>query len=207
MPRRILSLTLFFLAVAVLSTAQTVHMQDTPADTGVEPNPDTGPMWVSQDIWVRNAPDPAYQPYPFTASSPPTFLPHQNPVYRDPLKSRPNYVYVEVRNDSAAASTGKERLRVYWAKASTGLSWPTQWVDSQPGGSLTLLYAAEITKPRKNGATASAAEQSAYVQAILAIGTNPTYKFPMGEDYWHIQQQIHEQMGSNSNIHSTLAFL
>ena len=48
------------------TSAQTVYMQDTPADTGVEPNPDTGPMWVSQDIWVRNSPDPAYQPYPFT---------------------------------------------------------------------------------------------------------------------------------------------
>jgi hypothetical protein len=208
MPRRILSLTLFFLAVAVLSTAQTVYMQDTPADTGVEPNPDTGPMWVSQDIWVRNSPDPGYQPYPFTESSPPWTLPaHQNPVYRDPLKSTPNYVYVEVRNHSQSASTGTERLRLYWAKASTGLSWPTQWVDYEPGGPRTLLYGAEITKPRKNGATASAAEQSAYANAIVAIGTNPAYVFPMGMDFWHTQQTVHGEMGSYSNIHETLAFL
>lgn len=94
MTRRILPLALFFLFVAVFSTpAQTVYMQDTPADTGVEPNPDTGPMWVSQDIWVRNSPDPGYQPYPFTEGSPPWTLPaHQNPLYRDPLKSTPNYV-------------------------------------------------------------------------------------------------------------------
>ena len=145
MTRRILPLALFLLLVAVLSvSAQTLYMQDTPADTGVEPNPDTGPMWVSQDTWVRNSPDPGYQPYPFTEGSPPwTLPPHQNPVYRDPLQSTPNYVYVQVRNYSQTASTGKERLRVYWAKASTGLSWPTQWVDYQPGGPLTLLYGAE----------------------------------------------------------------
>jgi hypothetical protein len=209
MNRSVLPLALLFVTVAVASApAQTVYMQDTPADTGVEPNPDTGPMWVSQDIWVRNAPDPAYQPYPFNAASPPwTFPAHQNPVYRDPLKSTPNYVYVEVRNNSNAASTGTERLRVYWAKGSTGLSWPSQWVDYQPGGPLTLLYGAEITKPRKNGATASAAEQSAYVNAVLAVGTNPSYVFPMGADFWHTQQIVHDEMGFYSNIHYTLAFL
>jgi Common central domain of tyrosinase/Bacterial Ig domain len=209
MTRRILPLVLFFLTAGVFSaSAQTVYMQDTPADTGVEPNPDTGPMWVSQDIWVRNSPDPGYQPYPFTEGSPPWALPpHQDPVYRDPLKSTPNYVYVEVRNHGTSASTGTERLRLYWAKASTGLSWPTQWVDYQPGGLGTPLYGAEITKPRKNGATASAAERTAYVNAILAIGTNPAYVFPMGLDYWHTQQEVHLDMGSFSNIHETLAFL
>ena len=79
---------------------------------------------------MRNSADPGYQPYPFPEGSPPwTFPAHQNPVYRDPLKSTPNYVYVEIRNHGTTASTGTERLRVYWAKASTGLSWPTQWVD------------------------------------------------------------------------------
>ncbi len=208
MSRQILPLSLLFLGLTFLpAPAQTVYMKDTPADTGAEPNPDTGPMWVSQDIWVRNSPDPGYTPYPFAAGSPPwTFPAHQNPVYRDPLKSTPNYVYVEVRNDSAVASTGTERLRVYWAKASTGLSWPSQWVDYQPGGPLTLLYGAEITKPRKNGATASAAEFNAYVQAVLHIGTTPAYTFPMGLDYWHSQQDVHSNMGASSNIHETLAF-
>ena len=209
MRRRIIPLGLFLLLVAVFSTsAQTVYMQDTPADTGVEPNPDTGPMWISQDIWVRNSPDPGYQPYPFTEGSPPWTLPaHQNPLYRDPLLSTPNYVYVIVRNHSQTASTGTERLRLYWAKASTGLSWPSQWVDYQPGGPGTLLYGAEITKPRINGATATAAEQTAYVNAILAIGTNPADVFPMGQDYWYTQQTVHSEMGANSNIHETLAFL
>jgi len=82
-----LSVSLIAMAASA-AVAQTVYMQDTPADTGVEPNPDTGPMWVSEDIWVRNAPDPGWQPYPFTEGSPPWTIPaHQNPVYRDPLKS------------------------------------------------------------------------------------------------------------------------
>jgi hypothetical protein len=185
-----------------------VYMQDTPSDTGIQPNPDTGPMWVSQDIWVRNSPDPGYVPYPFTEGSPPwTILPHQDPIYRDPLKSTPNYVYVEVRNHSATASLGTERLRLYWAKASTGLAWPTQWVDYQPGGPLTLLYGEEITKPRINGANATPAEQTAYVNAILAIGTTAAYTFPMGSGYWQTQQIEHMNMGYYSNIHNTLAFL
>lgn len=209
MTRRILPLV-FFLLIAAVSpiSAQTVYMQDTPADAGVEPNPDTGPMWVSQDIWVRDSPDPGYQPYPFTEGSPPwTLPPHQNPVYRDPIQSTPNYVYVQVRNHSQTASTGTERLRVYWAKASTGLSWPTQWVDYQPGGPQTLLYGSEITKPRINGATASAAEKTAYVNAILGIATTAADVFPMGLNYWYTQQEVHDNMGSYSNIHETLAFL
>ena len=35
-----------------------LYIRDTPADTGVQPNPDAGPMWVSEDIWVRTSPDP-----------------------------------------------------------------------------------------------------------------------------------------------------
>src|SRR6267143_6007358 len=106
--------------------APDLYIKDTPADTGVEPNPDTGPMWISEDIWVRTTPDPNYQPYPFPEASP-TWIPatHQNPEYRDPKYSVPNYVYVRVHNRGTTASSGTEQLQVYWAKASTGLAWPT----------------------------------------------------------------------------------
>jgi hypothetical protein len=208
MTRRILWLVLFLLTLAVFSTsAQTVYMQDTPADTGVEPNPDTGPMWVSDDIWVRTSPDPGYQPYPFLESSPPwTPLPNQNPEYRDPKYSLPNYIYVRVHNHGTTASTGTERLRVYAAKASTGLSWPTQWVDYVANTcGPSQLFGIEVTKPRINAATASAAQINAYVSAILAIGNNPAYVFPLGIDYWHTQNEVHS-MGP-FNRHETDAFL
>ena len=99
MLQRSLSLAFLLVLAAVASTsaqgpAQGLYMKDTPSDTGIEPNPDTGPMWVSEDIWVRTAPDPGYQPYPFPEASPPwVSLPNVNPEYRDPKYSVPNYVY------------------------------------------------------------------------------------------------------------------
>lgn len=184
-----------------------LYMKDTPADTGIEPNPDTGPMWVTEDIWVRNNPDPGYQPFPFPELTPPwTPLPHENPEYRDPKFSTPNYVYIRVRNRGTAASTGTERLRLYWAKASTGLGWPAQWVDYMASNcGPTKLYGAEVTKPRKNAATATAAERDAYRDAILSVGTLPAFVFPGGITYWHKQDQVH-QFGP-ANRHGTSAFL
>ena len=183
-----------------------VYMKDTPADTGIEPNPDTGPMWVTEDIWVRNNPDPGYQPFPFPELTPPwTPLPHENPEYRDPKFSTPNYVYIRVRNRGTAASTGTERLRLYWAKASTGLGWPAQWVDYMANNcGPTKLYGAEVTKPRKNAATATAAERDAYRDAILSVGTLPAFVFP-DRSYWHKQDQVHEF--GPANRHATSAFL
>lgn len=65
-----------------------LYIKDTPLDSGTEPNPDSGPMWVSEDIWVRTQPDPGYLPQPFPESSPTwTPLPHENPEYRDPKYS------------------------------------------------------------------------------------------------------------------------
>ena len=88
-------------------------IRDTPADTGVQPNPDSGPMWLSEDIWVRTSADPNWRPQPFTAASP-TWTPaaHQNPEYRDPRYGLPNYVYVRVRNVGSAASSGTEQLHL-----------------------------------------------------------------------------------------------
>jgi len=86
-----------------------LYIKDTPSDTGIEPNPDTGPMWVSDDIWVRTTPDPGYQPYPFPEGSPTWVpLPNENPEYRDPKYSGPNYIYVRVHNRGTSASTGTE---------------------------------------------------------------------------------------------------
>lgn len=168
-----------------------LYMKDTPSDLGAEPNPDPGPMWVTEDIWIRNTPDPAYRATPFPEASP-TWTPaaNENPEYRDPKYSLPNYVYVRVRNKGTTASTGTERLRLYFAKASTGLSWPTQWVDYL-SGSPAKLYGEEITKPRKNAATATPDERTAYVQAIVDAGTVAAFRFPDAVSYWHKQQQVH----------------
>ena len=177
-----------------LWAAADLYMQDTPADTGVEPNPDSGPMYVSQDIWVRQNAIPGYQPYAFGAD--PGWLTaisplHQNPEYRDPRYSKPNYIYVRVRNRGSTASSGSERLRVYWAKASTGLSWPVQWEDYKANFcGPSKLYGIELTKPRKNAATASPAERTAYVNAVLGAAT---IKWTADlVSYFSKQDQIHE---------------
>jgi hypothetical protein len=203
-----LAVLVLVLAFPLLALAQAdLYMKDTPLDTGVEPNPDNGAMWVTEDIWVRIAPDPAYLPYPFTEVSPPwTPAPHENPEYRDPKYSVPNYVYVRVRNRGSAASTGTEKLKLYWAKASTGLNWPAQWVDYKANNCGPMkLYGMEITKPRKNAATATQAERDVYRDAILAVGTQPAYVFFGGVSYWHKQDEVHEF--GPSNRHNTPAFL
>ncbi len=174
--------------------AADLYMKDTPADTGAEPNTNAGPMYVSEDIWVRQNPIPGYKPQPFGAD--PAWLTaisplHQNPEYRDPKFSKPNYVYVRVRNRGGSASSGNERLRVYWAKASTGLSWPSQWVDyvaTNCGPS--NLYGIEITKPRKNAATASDAERAAYLSAVLGADTLKWTADMVS--YFDKQDQIHQ---------------
>lgn len=195
--------------------APDLYMKDTPADTGVEPNPDPGPMWVTEDIWVRQDPFPGYQPYPFVAD--PAWLSavsplHQNGEYRDPKSSRPNYIYVRVRNRGSTASVGTERLRVYWAKASTGLAWPTHWVDyiaSHCGPN--RLYGIELTKPRRNAADpgVTAAELNEYRDAIIAVGTMASYQFPDGSSYFDKQDAIHQHVSSNGEnfAHSSDGFL
>src|SRR5438105_11133967 len=55
-------------------------------------------------------------------------LPHENPQYRDPSSQLPNFVYVRVGNRGPVPVTGM--VTVNWAKASTGLAWPTDWQPS-----------------------------------------------------------------------------
>ena len=78
-------------------------------DIGLEPNPDNGPMWVSEDIWVRNQNDGLV-----------------NTTHQNPIGLQQNFVYVRVRNKGCQAELNGT-LQVYWAKASTGLSWPLNW--------------------------------------------------------------------------------
>ncbi|HYL04773.1 MAG TPA: hypothetical protein VE075_01970 [Thermoanaerobaculia bacterium] len=106
-------------------------IRDTPLDGGLEPNPDTGPMWISSDIWVRLLADGGTV--------------HQNPTYAGP--NTQNYVYARITNLSAVTQTAT--LNIYWAKASTGLSWPTQWVNYHVGGTLfgDLIGSISVTVP------------------------------------------------------------
>ena len=85
-------------------------IRDNKEDHGAEPNTLTEVYWNSNDIWVRNEDDGIEQ--------------HQNPEYHT---SKPNYVYIRVFNKSCKVSSGTEKVKLYWSKASTSLNWDTHW--------------------------------------------------------------------------------
>lgn len=91
-------------------------IRDTADDVGTEPNPTDDVMYISPDMWVRQQNDGL------------TNQTHQNAEYRPPGMGS-NFVYVRVRNSSCGGSATGE-LKLYWAKASTGLSWPAPWDGS-----------------------------------------------------------------------------
>ncbi|MCF6308720.1 MAG: S8 family serine peptidase [Flavobacteriaceae bacterium] len=94
------------------TTGIDLAMQDSNVDSFEEPNTETQYPWRSEDIWVRNQNDGLL------------IKVHENPEYSP---NSPNYVYVRVTNNSCEASTGTDNLKLYWAKASTALSWPLHW--------------------------------------------------------------------------------
>lgn len=87
--------------------------RDTSEDTGAEPDASTQPMYLSDDIWVRNDNNGLLN------------QDHENPEYGSATTS----VYVRVRNRGCSGSQSGT-VRLYWAKASTGLAWPAPWDGS-----------------------------------------------------------------------------
>jgi hypothetical protein len=87
--------------------------KDVSDDIGAEPDASAQPMYISDDIWVRNDNDGIAN------------QDHQNPEYGSPTTS----VYVRVRN-RGCSGTQSGTVQLYWAKASTGLSWPSPWDGS-----------------------------------------------------------------------------
>lgn len=95
-------------------------------DIAAEPDVQSGAfLWESPDVWVRNDRDTRFTP----AASPPRFLrehQHENPEYAAIPGNQP-WVYVKVRNRGNAPLSGT--LQLYWARASAGLVWPTNWIN------------------------------------------------------------------------------
>jgi pregnancy-associated plasma protein-A len=94
------------------ASAADLFAQDTPEDVGNEPNSESTHMYKSPDIWIRNKKDGL------------TNHEHQNPI-----ASQKNYLYVRIRN-RGCQDAGSANVKVYWAKASSGLSWPKPWDGS-----------------------------------------------------------------------------
>jgi hypothetical protein len=109
-----------------------VWIKDKPWDTGLEPDGATAAnnMWESDDIWVRNNT---------------TAGPHQNPEY-----GQTNYIHATVRNRSTTVPGLNVPVQFYWANASAGLVWPTDWHYIDTG------YAVPNPIPALSTATAEA---------------------------------------------------
>lgn len=88
----------------VSGSATDVWSQDNSADTGSTPG--TGDMWKSDDIWVNQ----------MTSGG----------SHQDPEFGSTNYVHVKVRN-AGPATAHAVHVRMYWADANIGLSWPADW--------------------------------------------------------------------------------
>ena len=158
-----------------------LYMKDTPKvveserDRGEEPNIDNGPMWVSEDIWVRRDEVGGVQ-----------FLDqeHQDPDHY--TMGGTNRVYVRVRNRGSTASAPGIPLNLYWAKAATALSWDSFW-----NGSITTpaLMGEQIDVPHSlpsipaGGSWIEVFEWNAPDPAIYgAVGTDPIF---WANEPWH----------------------
>ncbi len=83
-------------------------------DKGIEPDNQTGVIWESPDIWVRNQDDGLINQV------------HQDLEYVD--DNTYVYVYVRIKNLSCNPSSGNDVLRLYWAKGGIGeQTWPDVW--------------------------------------------------------------------------------
>jgi len=100
-------------------------IKDTDEDLGNEPNNESSVFYISDDIWTRNVDDGLI-----------------NQENQNPVGGSMNYVYVRVRNRGCQRSSAGATLMLYWAKASTGLSWPQPW-----DGSVLLTGTTYMGKP------------------------------------------------------------
>ncbi|WP_264524080.1 S8 family serine peptidase [Flavobacterium sp. N502536] len=118
-----------FSTVVTGITVPDLYVKDRPFDVGLQPNPDSGPMWISDDIWVRQTIDGGTV--------------HENPEFK---LSSPNGVYVKVTNKGTVASASG-KVKLYFAKASSGLTWPTNFVNFYVGPVLHGDYIGEVAIP------------------------------------------------------------
>ena len=126
-------------------------------DLGLQPNPDNGAMWVSNDIWTRRIQGPG------------------GGIQEDPEYStaNPNWAYVTVRNRGCLNYSSGALLHLYWAKASTALTWPDYWNGSQTMtcSGITLELGNELPFP-------------ASPQVIGAIGAKQAIPSPVEFEWW-----------------------
>jgi sugar lactone lactonase YvrE len=122
-----------------------LYIQDNAADTGAEPNSTTGRAWESPHIWANQSSGAAAGGLIIGGSK--------------------AFVNVRVTNRGLSPSDGSDVVKLYWAKASTGLSFPSPWDGLIParGGEVALPQAIPTIQPG----------QSAPIEFTWPITPNP----------------------------------
>ena len=110
-----------------------LFMRDRYNDLGT----DAGYAWTwdfdnCPDIWVRNQDDGE------------DVLMHESIEYD---ANSPAYVYVRIGNKSCTPSSGSETISVYWSKASSNSSWPTNWTGGNVHGGLVASKTIPVLQP------------------------------------------------------------
>ncbi len=102
--------TIYMDLIEATLPAPILSIRDNVADTGSDPNVTTTIGWESPDVWVRQIADGITVGQPI-------------------LGGQPSVVYVKVTNKGKGPypGAGNDVVRLYWAKAQTGLSWPAPW--------------------------------------------------------------------------------
>jgi photosystem II stability/assembly factor-like uncharacterized protein len=91
-------------------TQSDLYIRDRPEDDGKEPNSYTSNnIWSSPDIKVT--------------------LIEESDEHINPVPNQTNYVKVTVINRGLVPSKVGDKLHVYFSKASTGISWPNDWIN------------------------------------------------------------------------------
>jgi hypothetical protein len=109
--------------MAVFNTAPPVLLiRDVAGDTGAEPD-NVAVMWESPDIAVTNTSILGTLPGPNS----PRASDAVDLASDGTISGSSAFAYVRVTNIGTVATTGTEVLKLYWAKASTGLNWPAPW--------------------------------------------------------------------------------
>jgi len=116
------------------NTVSDLAMKDGPHDQLIEPNnmeivdKRDYDYWSSPDLWNRIHNDNGTT--------------HEDTYYPDVDSTPINYISVHIRNVGCQPSSSNDQIHIYWAKASTGQSWPTKWINYSIAG---VPYGKEIT--------------------------------------------------------------
>ncbi len=138
-----------------------LYSQDRPDDVGNEPNNISTSFWQSEDMWVRKTLNG-------TGAGG-----HEDPEFKE---FSPNGIYVKVRNRGTTTSDCAV-VKVYFARAATGLTWPQHFIDNYSGTLLNGDFIGSTTVPSIAPGGFAIVEIPWYPPDPALYGSGPSHHF------------------------------